>query len=234
MVDLASPWFTTYAVHELELTSLVLEAIGAYWQYVVRVTHPSLVNSINPLTVTDPGIRLRLIMHDGWNLQHVPMAERTHMMCALAVQQCGRVIQHVPNPTAEICRLAVINTGRAMGYIPEVFHTYDLLRAMIQHDPLNIKHMSYELQQQYPDLCLMALSMNGWALKDIYGVPTSEMEITAVTQDPEIVRLVPTLTVQNLAAAIIGHLSRMPESNLRQELTELAHRLAVLARDLPS
>lgn len=263
MADLATPWFTAYAVQVLEWDSPILEAIGAYWHYVVKECariHRSPRAAQKKAVAdpaTDPGVRHQLVQHNGLFLKYVPEAERTSTMCREAVEQVSEAIQYVPvqtdelcrialkrnghniarirEPTAEQCLLAVTESSAAINDIPAQFRTYELLRAMIQHDGRGIGYVWEEDYEEHPDLFMLAVQQNGLAIQDISdNLLTEELFVAAVAQNPRALQFVPDVlinTPQIHLAGITGHLSRLSveDAEIQREVADLAQRVAALS-----
>lgn len=69
--------------------------------------------------------------------------------------------------------------GRFIHHIPSEFRTKDTFYRLIEKDPNVIKYLEEDEQDEFPDLCLMALREDGLLLKFIKN-HTREMDLTAV------------------------------------------------------
>jgi exosome complex RNA-binding protein Rrp4 len=125
------------------------------------------------------------VAQNGTALEYVPEALRTEDMCRTAVAQNGRALVAVPDVLLtgrriwkfcsmrhriraqkkyadEIRRIAVMQNGKTLEYIPKDLRTEELCRLAVAQNGGALKHVPAALRTE--DMCRIAVARNGWAL----------------------------------------------------------------------
>jgi exosome complex RNA-binding protein Rrp4 len=125
------------------------------------------------------------VAQNGEALFFAPESLRTEDMCRNAVAQAGLALVAVPDVlltdrqiwklfgmrqrlreqrryAEEICRIAVMQNGKILEYIPEDFRTEAMCRIAVTQHGSALKHVPEALRTQ--DLCQIAVAQNGWYL----------------------------------------------------------------------
>jgi Domain of unknown function (DUF4116) len=166
------------------------------------------------------------IEQNGMTLQHVP--EITLDLCRLAVEQNGLALEYVyiNNKTPELCRLAVEQNGRALHHVPENYWTPKLCRIAVEQDGRALGYVP--VNKRTPELYSIAVQQNGLVLYDVLKEHrTPELCYMAVQQKGNVLCFVPEdyRTPELCRIAIAQHgmaLEYVPKDKMTPELCRLA------------
>ena len=113
-------------------------------------------------------------------------------ICRIAVMQNGKILEYIPQDlrTEEICRIAVAQNGEALKHVPEALRTQDLCRIAVARDGWYLWAVPETLRTE--DLCGIAVAENGRALSHVpQKLRTEALCRIAVLQNWEAWRDVP-------------------------------------------
>lgn len=123
---------------------------------------------------------LAAVQDCGDVLQLVPEPLRDREMCLTAVRSSGLSLEFVPEPLRdrELCLEAVASNGRALRLVPDALKDYDMcLKSLKRHGTLEL------VPEAFRDcgMCLEAVRWNGHALALVPGaLRTRELCLTAL------------------------------------------------------
>lgn len=165
---------------------------------------------INPeliKTVTKPcyGLCAHAVSLNGLVLEFID--EQNYEICRIAIQQNPRALQFVRKQTSELCRIAVSIDGTAIQYVYD--QTNELCIIAITQNPASFMHIrntiwlppeeyinpilgAYiirkspfnigRIKNQYHELCLLAVALNGMAIREIRN-QTDDVCAIAINQN---------------------------------------------------
>lgn len=233
MVD--SEWLTPYCVLALEWDSPIVEVLSAYWIF-VRTMAKRLSCSADPAHYRiDLGLTLTLLSHSGMGLAQIP--NPTPQMCWIAVGTIGHAIRHVPDKTPDLCMRAVRSTPVALADIPIALHTYEICLAAVEKSGLALEYVDYDMKIARVYLCDVAVRQNGMALQYVpEKVQTPELRMAAVLNAPLAMRFVPAAWPELYVAAALGNLLKaqrtLPPHPRHVDITDLLRQITTLAQAL--
>jgi hypothetical protein len=139
--------------------------------------HSFVLSPRKPFYIDDPSLKLNvlsIVSNDVSVLQHVK--EPTLEVCLAAVSRRGDALQYIKEQTPEICLAAVSNDGYALKYVKEQTHEICLAAVSTDGDALQY------VKEQTPDVCVVAVSNYGSALRYVKE-QTQEICLAAVSND---------------------------------------------------
>lgn len=110
----------------------------------------------------------RALAHNGFLIAHIPKLRCTNELNMLAVQESGRALNHIPikDRSYLLCFHAVMQDISAFQYVPEIHYVEIRWLLLVLQDGRNLKQVP--LESRTVELCVVAVRKNSWA---IYNVP---------------------------------------------------------------
>ena len=129
----------------------------------------------------DDSVTKKIVQQNGRVIQF--MKEPTEELCRLAVQQNGYAIMYIKEPSEELRRLAVQQNGYAIQYIKE--HSEEVRRLAVQQNGFAIDY----IKEHSEELCRLAVQQNGFAIRFVKE-PTEELCRLAVQQNGDAIEYI--------------------------------------------
>lgn len=123
---------------------------------------------------------------------HIPAYLKTPEFFIAAVKQNGSVLKFISDEfkTADLCKLAVQQSGHALQYVPTALRKPELIIEAVQEDPSTLSLIREE--HKTFELCLAAVEMKGAALEYVPDtLKTYELCLAAVQQSGYALEYVP-------------------------------------------